>query len=104
KAVRISACGGIPVSVKQIIYEPLLINSHGNGLTHRIVLNDFTFKVHVCKKGPVGSAAGEGIVLVLEQGIAGVGHAVGAVDLAGLKGHGKGISVRNRQYRYIVKA
>ena len=52
-------------------------------------------EVHHAPEAAAGLDAGELVVVVLKERIAGIGHAVGRVDFAGLECHGQRVTVGN---------
>ena len=82
------------MTIQQRSDEALLVNAHGNGLTHSRILNNGTRHVHGAKERAGGLNAGELIVVVFKVGVSLICHAVSRVDISRLQGSRQGITVR----------
>ena len=91
---------GVAVAVEQHVDEVLLVDAHGDrladgGIAHDRIAGVLLVEVHHAPEAAAGLDAGELVVVVLKERIAGIGHAVGCVDFAGLERHGQRVTVRN---------
>ena len=100
EAVGEGAGRGVAVAVEQHVDEVLLVDAHGDrlahgGITHDRVAGVLLVEVHHAPEAAAGLDAGELVVVVLKERIAGIGHAVGCVDFSGLECHGQRVTVGN---------
>ena len=89
--------------MEQGVDKALLVNGHGNRFADSFILHQRTVEIHPDKEGAACSRAANRVLVVLKQGIAGIGHAVGRVDFAGLQGHSQRIAVGNSPYRNRIQ-
>ena len=103
KAVRESARGDLPVPIQERRDEPLFVDPHGNGFADHRVRGERALIIHPAEERAGSRDLREPVIVIGEQRVSLVGHAVSGVDIACLQRRRKRVAVRDRADRQLVE-